>query len=64
MTVKFDIIGRRKVWYVISSILIIASLFFMVTRGFNMGIDFTGGTNIGLEILKNVNINDFCGVFN
>lgn len=64
MTVKFDIIGRRKVWYAISSILIIASLFFMVTRGFNMGIDFTGGTIMDLKFEKTVDINDIRSVLN
>lgn len=64
MTVKFDIIGRRKIWYAISSILIIASLFFMVTRGFNMGIDFTGGTIMDLRFEKAVNINDIRSVLN
>lgn len=64
MTVKFDIIGRRKIWYAISSILIIASLFFMVTRGFNMGIDFTGGTIMDLKFEKAVNINDVRSVLN
>ena len=64
MTVKFDIIGRRKVWYAISSLLIIASLFFMVTRGFNMGIDFTGGTIMDLRFEKAVNINDIRSVLN
>lgn len=64
MTVKFDIIGRRKTWYAISSILIIASLFFMVTRGFNMGIDFTGGTIMDLRFEKAVNINDVRSVLN
>lgn len=61
---RFDIIGRRKIWYAISSILIIASLFFMVTRGFNMGIDFTGGTIIDLRFEKAVNINDVRDVLN
>ena len=55
---RFDIIGKRKIWYAISSLLIIASLFFMVTRGFNMGIDFTGGTIMDLRFEKAVNIND------
>ena len=64
MTVKFDIIGRRKIWYAISLILIIASLFFMVTRSFNMGIDFTGGTIMDLRFEKAVNINDIRGVLN
>lgn len=61
---RFDIIGKRKIWYVISSVLIIASLFFMVTRGFNMGIDFTGGTIIDLRFEKAVNINDVRAVLN
>ena len=47
---RFDIIGKRKIWYAISSLLIIASLFFMVTRGFNMGIDFAGGVELKVKI--------------
>lgn len=61
---RFDIIGKRKIWYAISSVLIIASLFFMVTRGFNMGIDFTGGTIMDLRFEKVVNINDVRAVLN
>ena len=61
---RFDIIGKRKIWYAISSLLIIASLFFMVTRGFNMGIDFTGCTIMDLRFEKAVNINDVRAVLN
>ena len=61
---RFDIIGKRKIWYAISSLLIIASLFFMVTRGFNMGIDFTGGTIMDLRFEKAVNVNDVRAVLN
>lgn len=61
---RFDIIGKRKIWYAISSLLIIASLLFMVTRGFNMGIDFTGGTIMDLRFEKAVNINDVRAVLN
>lgn len=61
---RFDIIGKRKIWYAISSLLIIASLFFMVIRGFNMGIDFTGGTIMDLRFEKAVNINDVRAVLN
>lgn len=61
---RFDIIGKRKIWYAISSLLIIASLFFMVTRGFNMGIDFTGGTIMDLRFEKAVNINDVRAALN
>lgn len=36
----------------------------MVTRGFNMGIDFTGGTIMDLRFEKAVNINDVRAVLN
>lgn len=61
---RFDIMGRRKIWYAISSVVIILSLFFMFTRGFNMGIDFTGGTIMDLKFNQAVNINDVRAVLN
>ena len=61
---RFDIMGRRKIWYAISSVVIILSLFFMFTRGFNMGIDFTGGTIMDLKFEQPVNINDVRSVLN
>lgn len=61
---RFDIIGRRKIWYGISLVLIIASVCLMLTRGFNMGIDFTGGTIMDLRFEKAVNINDVRAVLN
>lgn len=56
--------GRRKIWYAVSSVVIILSLFFMFTRGFNMGIDFTGGTIMDLKFNQAVNINDVRAVLN
>ena len=61
---RFDIIGKRKIWYAISSLLIIACLCYMLTRGFNLGIDFTGGTIMDLRFEKAVNINDVRAVLN
>lgn len=54
---RFDIVGHRKIWYTFSSIIIIAGIICMLTRGFNLGIDFTGGTLLNLEFKEPVNIN-------
>lgn len=38
-----DFIGKRKIWYAISLILIIISIGSLLFQGLNLGIDFTGG---------------------
>ena len=53
---KFDIAGRRKIWFIISLLVIIPGLISMATRGFNFGIDFTGGTIIDLKFDQPVSI--------
>ena len=53
---SFDIAGRGKIWFIISLLVIIPGLISMVTRGFNFGIDFTGGTIIDLKFEKPVAI--------
>lgn len=47
-TGAFDVVGKRKRWYVFFSVLILVCLASIVFRGFNLGIDFTGGTRISL----------------
>lgn len=41
---NIDIIGKTKLWFSISGIIIIAGLIAMFTIGFNWGLDFKGGT--------------------
>ena len=53
---KFDIAGRGKIWFIISLLIIVPGLISMATRGFNFGIDFTGGTIIDLKFEKPVAI--------
>ena len=53
---SFDIAGRGKVWFIISLLVIVPGLISMVARGFNFGIDFTGGTIIDLKFEKPVAI--------
>ncbi|MEA4937020.1 MAG: protein translocase subunit SecDF [Paludibacter sp.] len=42
---KIDFIGKRKVWYIVSSIVILICIGSLATRGLNYGIDFSGGRN-------------------
>ncbi|MGH7747690.1 MAG: protein translocase subunit SecF, partial [Candidatus Dormibacteria bacterium] len=47
-TGAFDIVGRRRVWYSMSGLLVVVCLASILLRGFNLGIDFEGGTRVQL----------------
>lgn len=55
---KFDIAGHRKIWFLISLVLIIPGFICMGMRGFNFGIDFTGGTIMDLRFEQPVTLSD------
>jgi preprotein translocase subunit SecF len=42
--VSADIVGRPKLWYSISAILLLLSIAGLIFRGFNFGVEFTGGS--------------------
>jgi preprotein translocase subunit SecF len=42
----FDIVGRRKWFYIFFSTLVLVGILSIVFRGFHLGIDFKGGTKI------------------
>ena len=41
--ISFDFVGRRKLWYSISAIIVIVATSAFVLRGFNYGVEFKGG---------------------
>lgn len=43
---NFDFVGKRRLWFQISAILILIALGFVGFRGLNLGIEFRGGTTI------------------
>jgi preprotein translocase subunit SecF len=45
-TGAFDIIGKRRYYYMFSTFLVVASILLIVIRGFNLGTDFAGGTTL------------------
>ncbi len=42
----FNLVKYSWLWFTISILLIATGIFFMVTKGFSIGIDFTGGTSL------------------
>ena len=53
---KFDIASRGKIWFIISLLVILPGFFCMGIKGFNFGIDFTGGTIIDLKFEQPVTV--------
>ena len=53
---SFNVIRHHRWWFVISSILVIISLISIFTKGFNLGIDYTGGTIVEVQFTKPVEV--------
>jgi preprotein translocase subunit SecF len=54
----FDFVGKRKLFILLSLLLIISSLIFVFTKGFNLGVDFAGGTEFVISSDKEVEVNE------
>ena len=55
---KIDVIGKRKIWYAISIIVLVAGLVSLLVQGMNLGIDFIGGNRINVQFAQQVDIAD------
>ena len=53
--INIDFLGKRKVAYVISGLLIALSVFSLFTKGLNQGVDFVGGRTYQVRFDKSVN---------
>ncbi|MBO5833261.1 MAG: protein translocase subunit SecDF [Alistipes sp.] len=56
--VKFSFISKRKVSYLVSGILLIASIISLCTIGLNQGVEFTGGRSYVVKFNETVNVED------
>ncbi len=52
-----DWMGKRKIAYVISGVLIVAGLASIFTRGFDLGVDFKGGYAYNIQFAEGTNVN-------
>ncbi|MCB0916949.1 MAG: protein translocase subunit SecF [Actinobacteria bacterium] len=56
--VQYDFMGRRKIWYSISAIVLVITIGSLVFRGLNMGIEFTGGSEFQVPAGATCSIED------
>jgi len=47
-TGAFEVIGRRKLWFTVSGLIVAVAIASIVFRGFTFGIDFEGGTKVSM----------------
>ena len=55
---NINFMGMRKIAYTVSAILILAGIGSILTRGFELGVDFQGGRSYIVEFPKDVNITE------
>jgi preprotein translocase subunit SecF len=47
-TGAFDVIGRRKMWFIVTGVIVAVAIAAIAIRGFTFGIDFKGGTTVSM----------------
>jgi preprotein translocase subunit SecF len=47
-TGAFEVIGKRRLWYTVSGIIVAVCIASFILRGFTFGIDFEGGTKVSM----------------
>jgi SecD/SecF fusion protein len=52
--INYDFVSKRYIYYVISIVIIGAGVWSWTTRGFNMGVDFAGGTSMKVKFEQSV----------
>ena len=52
--VSYDFVGRRKVWYSLSALILVVALAGLLTKGLNLGLDFKGGSQFQVKTTQSV----------
>ena len=60
--IKWDFVDRRKVFYLISSIIILTGIGSFIVRGFSFGVDFEGGRSYLIRFDETVAVEEVRGV--
>jgi SecD/SecF fusion protein len=52
----FDFIGKKRIWFSISAVILVAGAISLATTGLNRGIDFTGGSKLTFLVPKPISV--------
>lgn len=55
---NIDFMGKRRTWYLVSGVVILAGLVSLAMKGLDYGIDFLGGTELIVRFERSVDIGD------
>jgi SecD/SecF fusion protein len=55
---SIDFVGKRKLYYIISGVVILAGIISFFTKGFNLGVDFKGGRSYVVRFENNISTVD------
>ncbi len=53
-TGAFEIVGRRRMWYLVSLAIVVICIASIAIRGFSFGIEFEGGTQVSIPVTQGV----------
>ncbi len=59
---EFDFIRQRNRWFIFSAVLLALSIGSLLFRGFDLSVDFTGGTIVEAENANDLSVGDYRGV--
>jgi preprotein translocase subunit SecF len=55
-TGAFDVVGHRKVWFIVSAVIVAIAIAAIAVKGFTFGIDFKGGTTVSMPASAGVTV--------
>lgn len=60
---KFDIVGKRKIAFIVSISIIVAGLVSLFVQGLNYGVDFAGGAKMQIQFKENISAETLRALF-